>query len=490
MPRPFPFFALLPLLACAQQPGPIRAYLYPGLRTQVVLPFQTEDTPPATLVLTAKANGLQYTLSLIREQFPPIASARRPYPQNFYLVPRDVPFGRATIQIPGQPDSKSELEVESEPFDMLYTLSGPSFVESFQAEVAYAQQQTGSGPIRQNLLTDPARPGDRITLWATGMRDVTVYIPWTEIADARVTHQTDGLERIEFTLPESTPAHCYLPVFVNDRQMTISTASASERTCAHPMQLTAEDLLRLDRGSTVAATIVKLRPDGVGIHFGDFSAQEFGSLGETWSQLSPAFGCSVKPIQALGRGRSVSPGVSFPTSNLQRTALLVIPDGGQFSSQENPFSSFGFYDPEFKEPERFWQSGDWTFRIDNEDFLFQVQTLFRWKSVPGPFSRNGDFTVEWDPKGGSQGDYVSFYASLGTSQPVNGTWGNYILCAQPVSAGKLIVPAALLRAIPPTDFDREPFLLIDAHLQSKTYLTRDKRYVSIRFQYVDAIRRF
>ena len=480
---------LLLLIGCRLQaqdyPVGTDRSLYPGSRFSIYIFSFDRVIEPSHLIATIA--GRDYILPRITERFPP-AEEVNPDPQQaiHYLVPTDIPLGIATLRIAGLTSFITEIEVGGPPsYTAVYTLPF--------GYLAYAQQQTGSGPIRRNRHTDPARPGDRVTLWATGLSIAVISILDARI-NAKVVHQSDGLDRVEFTLPDSTPAACYLNLWVNGQFIMLSTGSAdSAAACPHPLGVTAADLLRLDRGLKISLSSWNFGPTGVSVRHGSYRAAHLSVISEGFGVITPSppvYGCRSGQ-NSRGFGRSFSgPG----PGNIGANAELIAPDGSKFDAR--PSFDHWFFDAKGEPAQgesQFWSAGEWTFRIlSNSQFRIPADELkivapqpFRWKTAPilTPFFRTRDFVVEWDTARVSAGDTVSFLLNVFTpfaTELVDDEIGSYVFCIQPASAGKLTVPATLMQSIPAAE--QKVFVPhIDVHLQPRYSLAPGNRYVSLQF---------
>jgi|GEM_PF-6555120 len=190
-------------------------------------------------------------------------------------------FQTAGILPSAVPEGLGELRVHrgaavSDPLEILVVNSNPAvFLTGFRGGTAAAQVYRS--PSEQPLisLTGPARPGDTVILWATGLGpidsddnappvgslrdDIRIRIAGQEIVPdyaGRAPGQP-GLDQINFRLPADAdlPNHCYVPFWieVGDAGGSSATLSLGTETgaCEHPWGLPEETLRRLDEGGSI-----------------------------------------------------------------------------------------------------------------------------------------------------------------------------------------------------------------------------------------------
>jgi len=169
------------------------------------------------------------------------------------VLPSSLPLGPAqlTLYYNGVSVSKQILIVESS-------------LGLFAPGAQYPVQQMGSdGELLTNQLTHPAKPGDTVTLWATGLgtaTQATVLLGGraTTSAAAGPVKGMPGVDQIQFVVPNDAtiPNDCYVVLAVETPDLTSNTITISKTSdgsaCHSTLGLSAADLATLDAGGTVA----------------------------------------------------------------------------------------------------------------------------------------------------------------------------------------------------------------------------------------------
>src|ERR1700682_5399070 len=127
-----------------------------------------------------------------------------------------------------------------------------------------AQQFATPGVPAANLLSNPAQPGQTMTLWGTGLGNANPAQVVVNVADVTITPDfvgyapgQPGLDQINFRLPvdAAIPDDCYVPVAVGIAGQIGNTVTiAVDRdgnACRHPLGLSQQKLAALDRGEWV-----------------------------------------------------------------------------------------------------------------------------------------------------------------------------------------------------------------------------------------------
>jgi uncharacterized protein (TIGR03437 family) len=182
--------------------------------------------------------------------------------QNFVgshlvLLPRDLPRGHynVVLTVDGQGSLPAGIEVVPVAFG-LFARGRNGFGP------ALAQNLTPASAPRLNLFTDPARPGDYLILWGTGLGESTAADVTVEIAGSAVrptyagpSGTYPGLDQINVPLPAGTPDSCFVSVLVRagdsvSNESTFSKA-ASAGACEDPFGFSNAELAALDRDQMV-----------------------------------------------------------------------------------------------------------------------------------------------------------------------------------------------------------------------------------------------
>ena len=183
------------------------------------------------------------------------------------VVPVEVPLGPATITAVYQGRRSKAIEIEiQEASPGLFSLGQAGFGPA----VAQNWESPESAPL--NRFTNPARPGQTIVLWGTGLnnadgsREVTVRIgDELEVRPfyAGPAPGMPGVDQINLTLPaEGLPEGCLLRVTVTSGSIvggngTIAIADG-DGPCVHPWGLTEAQLRLLDEGGRIPAATLSL----------------------------------------------------------------------------------------------------------------------------------------------------------------------------------------------------------------------------------------
>ncbi len=145
---------------------------------------------------------------------------------------------------------------------------------------AVLQQYEPSGRFSLNRLLNPARAGQAMVLWGTGLGplrsgsdrdtpqaedirdDVTVYVAGIAVEPfyAGRSPSHPGLDQINFLLPASVPDQCFVPLVVRtgvseSGVLTLSKSSGNS-ACRSELGLSVAALERLDQGGAVKAAVL------------------------------------------------------------------------------------------------------------------------------------------------------------------------------------------------------------------------------------------
>ncbi len=175
------------------------------------------------------------------------------------ILPSNAPLGEASLRVSfnGEAGNSSPIEVAGSSvglFSVSSAGSGPGVIQNFVSQV--------DQPVNSGLV--PARPGQVVTLWATGLGaalgadtvapqagDLPVNVEiW--VGNARVTNKLysgrspccAGVDQIVFEIPGDAPAGCWVPVHVRTAGRIVSnsvTMAIGEGTCSdahNPLQPT------------------------------------------------------------------------------------------------------------------------------------------------------------------------------------------------------------------------------------------------------------
>jgi uncharacterized protein (TIGR03437 family) len=383
-------------------------------------------------------------------------------------LPASTPLGAAdvTLTIDGQSSAPARIMVTRTNFG-LFTQAGNGLGS------ANAQNQDAT----VNKLTNPALPGQYVTLWGTGLGlatsdEVTIQLGGTEIAPVYVgpAPALTGVDQIDFRVPDTgTLDGCYVSVIVKtgdivSNEATIAKASQSG-ACDHPFGLSAADMATLDSGRRIPFGSVSLRSDvgtAPGLSSGPVRtetaiAQFFpddavyiGLLAQPLTADDSYFGCSLAPPPrtiALLLGGDGDAGESLTLTGPGQSATL--PQGfGLYQIVGNPFGT-PLSDPPFfvPGPWRIEGLGGQTIGPFKADLMLPPTVNWTNRDNLTAVNRGQDQDVIWDPTGYTDTDVATVTLSL-TRLAALGLPNGQILCRAPARVGKLSIPSSLLESLP------------------------------------------
>ena len=394
------------------------------------------------------------------------------------LIPRGAPLGPAgiTLNYNGRASAAQNVNIVATSFGLYSAGFG---------ETALAQNVTSTGS-QLNNLTHPARPGDFVTLWGTGLGtatagNVAVLLGGHPFPAAYAGPSADftGLDQINFQVPDDTsiPQGCYVAVNVQigNSISNLATLSLSldAGPCRHPFGLTADELAQLDSGEEVYVGKIDLN-----------------------STIGPPASSAVSPINGYVRietanalfssyrasSLSVITGPIFADDYLGACTLTTGASGFLLDISElnvgNQLTVWGpgdkkldlLPDPEYNgsvpvrpavnSPDQlaapFFSAGQWQASASGSS---NVQPFTAMLSIPNPIQitnydqvtmidHTKDLTITWEPTTYSDADFVNvqLYGQLPT--PFFGR-SESVFCRVPAIAGQATVPAAMLASFQP-----------------------------------------
>ena len=346
-----------------------------------------------------------------------------------------------------------------------------------------AQNVDALGKTTLNRLSNPALPGQYITLWGTGIgnlssKDITVDVAGIIIPTLFAGHsaQYPGVDQINFQLPLDAINGCYVPVKLRfnaaeSNPITIAKA-ATAGACEHPLGLTPDELKTLDAGGsipfgsfsvnshTVDPSSIDNRkiqiPEGyfrnesIFAQFSNSSVENVKRLSGTQEPDSVFLSCRTFS------GNRGGPGSVFFANPPKGNLFLNGPAGqqidipgffGQYSwliNQSNGSASSPDLLP------RTFTPGTWTLNSNGDDTLapfkqsFQLPPAIRWtnKSALTTISRDALIEAQWDPSGYLPDEIFSFSVSGGGQSGFS--------CNTPATTGTIRFPLTLIQQLTPT----------------------------------------
>jgi uncharacterized protein (TIGR03437 family) len=396
----------------------------------------------------------------------PVLSAAS-FNQIVILVPQTVPLGTANV---------------------ILTLNGqasaPAPVTVLASNIGiFTQGGLGPALAPPYRLTNPAMPGQYVTLWTTGLgaaRPITVTLGGhaAHVSYAGPAPGFSGLDQINFQVPaDSTiPDGCYVAVSVQSGASSSYTTSIPKSTaagpCLSPFGFTADILAQLDAGQTVTFPLFSIASaigqpaavpnvTGAGYIRTEFAQAIFFQMDAPamtiWTEPLVAddayYSCSEStPAGALGAflvavasfdlgGKFTlhGPQNSLDVPGARSQYVANIPPGDPVASPANL-------------PAPFFAAGAWQLADDGSASVTPFQVGF---TLPPAIQitnfdeiavihRDADQVLKWNAAGYSAS--ITATARLSLTSP----WfsGPSITCRVPAASGQVVLPAALLQALP------------------------------------------
>jgi uncharacterized protein (TIGR03437 family) len=371
-------------------------------------------------------------------------------------LPASTPLGAAdvTLTIDGQASAAARITVTRTNFG-LFTQAGNGL------GAANAQNQDST----VNKLTNPALPGQYVTLWGTGLGlatsdEATVQLGGTEIAPeyAGPAPALTGVDQINFRIPDTgTLDGCYVSVIVKIGDIVSNEATIAKASypgpCEHPFGLSAADMASLDSGGTILFGAVHLESDvatlpgfsggpaRIELTLAEFLPRDAFGIGLYAQPLTTDdayFGCQTAGSGLLGIllfGSDIDAGDALTLTGPGQSATLSR-GVGIYQMAGSPFVEQSSDPPFFVPgPWRIEGPGGTTIGSFQADLL--LPPLVHWTNRDNltNIDRGKDQDVIWDPTGYSYTDVAT--VNLGQ-----------ILCRVPATAGKLTIPSSLLETLP------------------------------------------
>ena len=401
------------------------------------------------------------------------------------VLPSTVPAGAATIAV-----TVGTATSAAAPFQVVDSNFGMFTLNSQPAGMAIAQNFESATSLPLNLYTSPARQGQTMILWGTGLGPYTagsddgppqagnivanakVLVAGNEITPlyAGRAPGIPGVDQINFTLPDSIPDGCslYLQVQIGDsiqRGSATIAKSSNAPVCHHEFGLSTGLLSSLQSGATVKAAVARVqRSHGI---IGITNGQAFGIVHEEITVQFRKFAANGSPVsnqtlpfslsQAVGTCSvvKVDPSkldyIDFIDININGSPLdvgstLTLSGPGTNMTSISVDGLTTLYDgadiPGFSSAQSVLVDGDWTLSgsggrdVGAFSAPFTLKNQFKATTLPGTITRGQSMTVGWSGGGSSDSDTVriiSFGTTISGATPV-------IICTAPSSAGTFTVP--------------------------------------------------
>jgi uncharacterized protein (TIGR03437 family) len=465
----------------AQQAISVRnaASLTGGIAPGAIVDIQQLQPPrlpgapdPSRVSVRVRPSGASTTLDAALLEGPLLSIWAR-LPDSTPLGPADI-----TLTVDGQASAPARIVVtRTSPglFTQALNGLGPALAQ---------HQDAGESPVLSQL-TNPARPGQYVILWGTGLgrattAEVTVQLGGRDIAPtyAGPSPGFPGVDQINFQIPfdAAPPDGCYVSVIVRTGESISNEASIAKTSgpgvCEHPFGLSTGELSTLDSGGRILFGEVRLqssvtpapgpasvarysRTEGASAQFLRRSAFDIALLAEPVLDDERYFGCrlaTVSGINLLFTG-DVDAGDALTLSGSDKT--LTLPRGGGFyQASLNSAATVGSARPL---PQLLFSPGLWRIAgpggaaIGPFESSIALPPLLFWTNRDefASIDRQRDQKVIWDPAGYSDPD-VATIALAQAVTPLGAPLSPQILCRAPAGAGNLTIPSALLHALPAT----------------------------------------
>jgi hypothetical protein len=335
------------------------------------------------------------------------------------------------------------------PFNV--TMMGPGlFTKTYLGSgPALAFNQTGA----VNALTSAAVPNREVALFATGLNGASAADVKVELAGKVIPanfagrqETWPGLDQINFTLPADAYLGCYVPVAIRVRGVLSNYATLSIHTdsfaCAHPLGLRYDELRALDRGESI-----RLGVFGFGGNY-TLPTQSAESASFINFELHANFVASFAGVQvpdSIYFSCAVPNGPGFVYSGFggEGGPFIISGPGGQqaFAQQQGTVQTTTTGSP-------FYRSGTWqlsaaaTADVPGFTQPFWIAPIMRAASAR---TQGEDLVVTWDS--------VGFLPSDVFSVQLNSVDDRAQFCNARASAGRLVIPRAILQSLQPLRSD-------------------------------------
>ncbi|HTR35696.1 MAG TPA: hypothetical protein VMH80_07345 [Bryobacteraceae bacterium] len=396
------------------------------------------------------------------------------------IMPSAVPAGEAqlTVTVNNVTSTAARVTIGEHSFGMFTINSQP-------AGLAIAQNYESPTSVPLNLYTNPAKPGQTIILWGTGLgalpsgtddqppgagnivTNAKVLLNGSEIVPdyAGRAPGIAGVDQINFTIPADTdiPDGCslYLQVDVGGIQNGSATIAKSSdgSVCKHPFGLSTDQLNKLQFGATMQAAVAIFDRGysslGPGVNFvseeGVFYTQKFTANGSPltnqgfpWALSQPAGSCAV--IHTSGMMTDFVDYLGIDTSGattLDAGKVTLSGPGGNFDLTFAQVTLFNGMVPQTSG----LVDGNWTLAaaggrdVGAFSVPFTLGSQFNMPNFPTKISRGQPLALSWT--GGGASDLVRIL--------INGIVfsGNVaaVVCTANAKDGSFTVPASFTQQL-------------------------------------------
>ena len=384
------------------------------------------------------------------------------FPTQFTaLVPSDTPLGQAEVLA---------VAASGKSFSTTVWIAASGFGIFTKAAAGYdaALAQVWSDTPRTVGLTTPAQPGDWVTLWGTGLGStastVSVDVAGIIVAPAYSGPSgIPGVDQINFQFPAGVPDDCYIPIAVKvggrtSNSPSIATASAPG-ACHHRLGLSSASLATLDQGGQVPLSQSWVYSDVIPNPGTPVAYRRFDTVSLDFIMYDAA---GVQVVTGLLSNRV--PGCQLNLEGGAVGAILVnVPPfdaglpvvtgpGGVRITMDGNFGRYSTPPPDASYPldslpPSSFAPGDWAVEVPGGKNVaafhvaLRVPPALRWlnRATVSPVSRASDLTLQWDPTGYSDREWMQGSVGVGAGS---------VTCQAPATAGSITIPSSLIAQLP------------------------------------------
>jgi uncharacterized protein (TIGR03437 family) len=399
------------------------------------------------------------------------------------ILPSRTPIGAASLTVTynGQTSSPVSFQVVSRSFgafSLNFTGGGPGAIRNFNTPL--------DQPV--NTLIESVKPGQTVILYGTGLGAVTGdeaagplpgAMPLTDLhvfvgaKEAVVSYagrsgDSAAVDQVQFIVPTGIEG-CYVPVAVQIRSavspfffrdvvgnFTTMSISSNSKHCSDPLSYTDSDLQTLlSNGKLRTGSIAMTRsefPNPTSSLRTDAASARFTAL--TADQVLRGFG-TVNPVLGsciVSTFKGTTPPV-LPSSGMPLDAGNVLnvsgPGGAKQIALKDPGNYSSALGSSYLEPGAYivnnGSGGSGANAVGPFQVNLTIPSLLKWENADqiGSVLQSQALTVTW-----SGGDLSGAVLILGFSADSTANVGGTFLCNERNGAGKFVVPAYVLSALP------------------------------------------
>lgn len=416
------------------------------------------------------------------------------------IMPSTTPVGNATLTVTynGATSASRTVRIAASSFGTFAINqrgSGPGVITNFESAT--------SQPV--NTVLRPARPGQTVILYGTGLGPLPAGTPDNAAAPAVQINNNNieilvgsrratvsyagrapgfvGLDQINFVVPEAALG-CAVSVVIRVgsqvSNVTTMAISQSGGVCSDPLGLPSNILERVSQGNSVKVGTIglsrsvleltlpiigttNLTTDAGSATFIEFTPQNIVASSSLNSQGAPSIGsCTV----FTGSANALVPDDPLTYAGLDAGSALTVngPRGTKTLNKTAPFD--GSYsaalatggiaipgappaDPPYLEPGNYTITGPGGAQVGAFTAQYTLTAPLNWtnKAAINTVARASGQVVNW--QGGGANDYVIIYGYSASELSETAQYGIFT-CIERASAGTFTVPAGILLALPAT----------------------------------------